>query len=48
MRVRIDSADSITKYQHRHIYDELGNSLDISGNIVDRTSPSGHIPWNDK
>ncbi|MGX7244599.1 hypothetical protein ACWOC1_07090, partial [Enterococcus quebecensis] len=48
MRVRIDPPDKITKYQHMHIYDDLGNPLDKIGNIVDRTSPEGHLPWNDK
>lgn len=47
MRVRIDPPDKITKYQHMHIYDEVGNPLDKLGNIVDRTSPDGHLPWND-
>ncbi|CAI3304253.1 hypothetical protein ACK4CS_16785 [Enterococcus gallinarum] len=48
MRIRIDPADNVTKYQHMHIYDINGNSLDINGNIVERNSPSAHIPWNDK
>ncbi|WP_430606822.1 hypothetical protein IGJ55_003129 [Enterococcus sp. AZ170] len=48
MRVRIDPPDNITKYQHMHIYDDLGNPLDKLGNIVDRTSIDGHLPWNDK
>ncbi len=48
MRIRIDPPDKITKYQHMHIYDDLGNALDKLGNIVDRTSLDGHLPWNDK
>ncbi|MBC2126604.1 T7SS effector LXG polymorphic toxin [Listeria marthii] len=48
MRIRIDPPDKITKYQHMHIYDDLGNPLDKLGNIVDRTSLDGHLPWNDK
>ena len=28
-----------------HILDELGNPLDIDGNIVSPKSPDGHIPW---
>lgn len=48
MRVRIDPPDKITKYKHMHIYDDLGNPLDKLGNIVDRTSIDGHLPWNDK
>lgn len=35
----------ITLYQHMHILDELGNPLDIDGNIVSPKSPDGHIPW---
>ncbi len=45
-RVRIDSPDNVTSYQHVHILDEFGNPLDIEGNIVSRKSPDGHIPWN--
>lgn len=44
-RVRIDPPDSITNYQHMHIYDEHQNSLDIHGNIVDYKSSNAHIPW---
>jgi len=47
MRVRIDMPDNITNYQHLHIYDDTGNPLDNLGNIVDRKSPDGHLPWND-
>lgn len=28
-----------------HIFDEHRNPLDKNGNIVDRKSPAGHIPW---
>lgn len=45
MRIRIDPADKVTKYPHVHIYDESGNLLDINGNVVDRKSPDGHIPY---
>ena len=45
-RVRIDSPDNVTSYQHVHILDEFGNPLDIEGNIVSRKSPDGHIPCN--
>lgn len=44
-RVRIDPPDNVTNYRHIHIYDELGNPLDIDGNIVGPKSPDGHIPW---
>ena len=45
MRIRIDPADKVTEYPHVHIYDENGNLLDINGNIVNRKSPDGHIPY---
>lgn len=44
-RVRIDPPNKVTNYQHMHILDELGNPLDIDGNIVSPKSPDGHIPW---
>lgn len=44
-RVRIDPPDNVTNYPHIHIYDELGNPLDVNGNIVSPKSPDGHIPW---
>ncbi|MFT8317722.1 MAG: T7SS effector LXG polymorphic toxin [Sporolactobacillus sp.] len=47
-RVRIDPPDKVTNYSHVHIYDADKNPLDINGNIVDKKSPDGHIPWNDK
>jgi hypothetical protein len=49
-RIRIDPPDKIIKYQHMHIYDELGNPLDELGigNVVDKSSPDGHLPWHDK
>ncbi|WP_243521869.1 WXG100 family type VII secretion target [Bacillus pseudomycoides] len=45
MRMRIDPPDKVTKYDHVHIYDEAGNSLDVNGNIVDSKSPAAHIPY---
>lgn len=45
-RVRIDPPDKVTKYDHMHIYDKSGNSLDINGNVVDYDSPAAHIPYN--
>ena len=45
-RIRIDPPDKVTQYTHMHIYDNLGNSLDIKGNIVNFKDPLGHIPWN--
>ncbi|MGL4662412.1 MAG: hypothetical protein ACRCV7_01855 [Culicoidibacterales bacterium] len=44
IRIRIDPPDSKTQYPHKHLYDDKGNSLDTSGNIVDRKSPDDHIP----
>ncbi|WP_253944730.1 hypothetical protein [Paenibacillus sp. NEAU-GSW1] len=44
IRMRIDPPDKVTKYDHVHLYDENGNSLDINLNIVDRKSPDAHIP----
>ena len=48
MRVRIDPADKVTKYEHMHIYDDKGNSLNKAGNTVGTKDPSGHIPWKNK
>ena len=42
--VRLDPPDDKTPNHHAHLYDKQGNSLDIKGNIVDRTSPEAHIP----
>jgi len=47
-RVRIDPPDKVTNYEHMHIFDENKNPLDIKGNIVDKKSPDGHIPWTNK
>ena len=47
-RVRIDPPDKVTNYEHMHIFDENKNPLDINGNIVDKKSPDGHIPWTNK
>lgn len=43
IRIRIDPPDKVTQYPHVHVYD--GNLLDSLGNIVDRKSPDGHIPY---
>ncbi len=45
IRIRIDPPDKVTKYPHVHVYDRDGNLLDSAGNIVDRKSPDGHIPY---
>ena len=45
MRIRIDPPDKMTKYPHVHAYDNNGNLLDRFGNIVDRTSPAGHLSY---
>lgn len=47
MRIRIDPPDKVTSYPHVHVYDNNGNLLDVLGNIVDRKSPDGHIPYKD-
>ncbi|MBD5505327.1 MAG: transposase [Lachnospiraceae bacterium] len=43
-RIRIDPPDSYTSYDHIHVFDQDGNSLDINGNIVPYDSPDAHIP----
>ena len=45
IRIRIDPPDKVTQYPHVHVYDNDGNLLDSLGNIVDRKSPDGHIPY---
>ena len=45
IRIRIDPPDKVTQYPHVHVYDNDGNLLDGLGNIVDRKSPDGHIPY---
>ena len=47
IRIRIDPPDKVTQYPHVHAYDSVGNLLDSAGNIVDRKSPDGHIPYKD-
>lgn len=47
MCIRINPPDKVTKYPHVHAYDSDGNLLDSVGNIVDRKSPDGHIPYKD-
>ena len=47
IRIRIDPADKVTNYPHVHVYDSDGNLLNSVGNIVDRKSPDGHIPYKD-
>ena len=43
-RIRIDPADKVTAYPHMHIFDDVGNALDINGNIVPANSIDAHIP----
>lgn len=45
IRMRIDSPDKLTKYDHVHLYDENKNPLDVNGSIVDDKSPDAHIPY---
>lgn len=47
IHIRIDPPDKITNYPHVHVYDSDGNLLDILGNIVDRKSPDGYLPYKD-
>lgn len=44
-RIRIDPPDRVTPYRHFHLYDKIGNSLDIKGNIVPYDSIDAHIPY---
>ncbi len=44
LSVKVDIPDKKTPFDHVHIYDEVGNSLDINGNIVPDKSPDAHIP----
>jgi hypothetical protein len=43
IRMRIDPPDKVTKYDHAHLYNEKGESLDINGNVVNYKDPSAHI-----
>ncbi|GIP46337.1 hypothetical protein J45TS6_47960 [Paenibacillus sp. J45TS6] len=43
--MRIDPPDKVTKYDHVHLFDENGNSVDINQIIVDRKSSDAHIPY---
>ncbi|BBH53573.1 FG-GAP repeat domain-containing protein [Fluviispira sanaruensis] len=43
MRVRIDPPDKTSKYDHMHIYDSKGNSLNKNLKIVDEASVEAHI-----
>jgi RHS repeat-associated protein len=43
-RIRIDPPDAQTKYDHIHLYDSEGNSLNTNGEIVPYTSEEAHIP----
>jgi RHS repeat-associated protein len=41
--VRIDLPDSVTNYDHIHLFDTKGNPLSVEGKIVDAKSPEAHI-----
>ncbi|MUG46155.1 transposase [Paenibacillus woosongensis] len=45
VRMKIDSPDKVTKYDHVHLFDESGNPFDVNLNVVDRKSPDAHIPY---
>ncbi|PEE67990.1 transposase [Bacillus thuringiensis] len=45
IRMRIDSPDKLTKYDHVHLYDENKNPLYVNRSIVDDKSPDAHIPY---
>ena len=44
IRIKIHPPDKVTKYDHLHIYDKKGNSLDKNLQIVERTTSEAHIP----
>jgi hypothetical protein len=44
VRAKIHPPDKVTSYDHLHIYDKSGNSLDKVLNIVSSKSPDAHIP----
>jgi len=44
IRIRLDPPDNATPYNHKHLYEADGNSLDANGNIVSPKSPDAHIP----
>lgn len=43
-RIRIDPPDPETPFDHIHLYDSKGNSLDIDLNVKPMNSPDVHIP----
>lgn len=44
-RVRIDPADSVTKFTHIHVYNDQGQLLNEEGQIVNYNNPAGHIRY---
>ena len=44
VRAKIHPPDKVTPMHHLHLYDEAGNSLDVTLHPVLPTSPAAHIP----
>lgn len=44
-RIKIHPADRVTKYEHLHLYNKAGDSLNKSLQIVEKTSIEAHIPF---
>jgi hypothetical protein len=44
IRIKMHPADKITPYDHLHLYDRKGNSLNSQLKAVDRRSAEAHIP----
>ena len=47
-RVKIHPPDKMTRYDHLHLYDKRGNSLNQHLKIVNSRSVEAHIPFGDK
>lgn len=45
VRIKIHPPDKTTLYDHIHLYNKSGDSLDKFLNTVKRTSPDAHIPY---
>ena len=45
VRVKIHPPDAVTNYDHLHIYNKFGNSLNKHLESVERTSVDAHIPY---
>ncbi len=45
VRVKIHPPDRVTNYNHLHIYNKAGNSLDKNLKVVDKKHLDAHIPY---